>query len=133
MEQKIFLQFRIEGEKIDFDKINACFGKASHTYRKGEVFKNKYSQNTAESDCWLGDYEIPDEQNLSEAIEQFIAPFYQNKDFLHKLAADNKVKFWLSVYMNDRYANIELPKKVIGMIFEMNIDLAVAITYLGDF
>jgi hypothetical protein len=134
MKEGVFLNFRITGENLDFDEISEITGLVpSKVYRKGDEFSTKYFNHVSSTDCWLTDYEIPEERSLKEALTEFLLPFMKNKEYISNLAKKQCIEVWISIYPINRQMNIQISRQEIAMLAELNVELGIVITDLSEF
>jgi hypothetical protein len=129
-----YLYFRISGSNLNFEEITNSLNIMPCTIKKkGDIQKSKYGEFICEEDSWLYDYEIPEEQSLEDAIIVFTQPFLLKKCYIEDLSKTKTITLWVSLYPEGNQMNVNLSKKIISILGELNIEIDITTAYLSDF
>ena len=131
------LYFRISGEDLCFSDINTVLDFAKPiTHKKGEIIEKKYQSkngdNIIKEDSWLTDYKIPKNQSFEDAVVEFLKPYLPHKNFISEMSKKHAITLWVSAYPEVYQLNINLSKKIISILHELNIEMDITYLYLVD-
>ena len=129
-----FLCFKISGDCLFLEKITEILKITPRkTYRAGDVCKNKYLEFAYQEDCWLASYEVPEEQSFEDAVTEFLQPYLLQKELIVDLAKKHSISLFISLYPEENQMNICLSKKILEILYELNVELNMTTLYLSDF
>jgi hypothetical protein len=131
-----FVSLRISGKYIDLEEITKTLNVSpKHAYKSGDIHNDKYNNQTIEytEDCWIANIEVENTEETEGKILEFVDILYKSRKYIEKLARENTITLWISIYLDDIQYNLHFSRAVLSRICEMRIDVDITSMQLDKF
>mgnify|MGYP003302073396 CR=1 FL=1 len=128
-----FVNMRISGENLDFEKIDRIIKMDNvKTLKKGDVHIKHGEKIIIQEDVWQCSCEIKDDVNLQKGIEDFICKIYEYHSFVNELSSSAYTSLWVTVYPEKVQLNFQLSNSMLRKLYNMGINFDLTIMNLNE-